>query len=60
MLPAAKLLLDGILEKSRLSEASNQKEKLQILKAAVLQEVGQVGHNSIQNWLKQFLHRFGL
>ena len=40
MLPAAKFVLDGILEKSRLGEASNQKEKLQILEAAILQEVG--------------------
>lgn len=59
MLPATKLLSDGILEKSRLGEASNQKEKLQIPKAAILQEVGQVLYNSIQNWLKQLFHRWG-
>ena len=59
MLPATKLFSDGILEKSRLGEASNQKEKLQILKAAILHEVGQVLYNSIQNWLKQLLHRWG-
>ena len=57
MLPAAEFVLDSILEKSRLGEASNQKEKLQILKAAILQEVGQVLYNSMQNWLKQPLHR---
>ena len=59
MLPSTKLLSYGILEKSRLGEATNQKEKLQILKAAILQEVGQVLYNSIQNWLKQLPHRLG-
>lgn len=58
MLPATKLLSYGILEKSRLGEASHQKEKLQILKAAILQEVGQVLYNSVQNWHKQLLHRW--
>ena len=60
MLPATKLLSDGILKERGLGEPSNQKEKLQILKAAILQEFGQVIYNSTQNWLKQLLHRWGL
>lgn len=60
MLPATKLLSDGILKESGLGEPSNQKEKLQILKAVILQEFGQVINNSTQNWLKQLLHRWGL